>query len=242
MASYYNFYLTLTQEGASSGPYYVITYRTGSIYMPVVEGSPAYLPNVGDKVLVTVESSSYIQFKLTQGTGAECEICNNAFTYVATGSAAYTIAACTGSTKYNVTLYSTQPYDIGDAISGSLFPSGCYYISSSYSGALDFETASVDVYTNCLTCRYGYPPYKWYASRNFPTAFDACVGQLNEQTLWSNLPYLENNVTYMYTDPALTIPFNGLFNAYSRTGISADNSWAAAETDATGKITGVTIC
>jgi hypothetical protein len=210
--------------------------------MPVVDGSPAYLPNVGSTAVMTVPSASFIQFKLANGTGAACEICDTTFTYIATGSAAYTIAQCTGSTKYNVTLYSAQTYDIGDAVSGSLFPSGCYYISSSYSGALDFETASVDVYTNCLTCRYGYPPYTWYASQNYATAGDACIGQLNEQTLYSNLPYLENLVTYMYTDPALTIPYNGLFNSYSRTGISADGSWAAAETDANGRITGVTVC
>jgi len=242
MPGYYNFTLTLTQEGVAPGPYYTVTYRTASLYMPVLAGSPAYLPNVGSQAVVTVPSASFIQFKLASGTGGECEICNTAFTYVATGSNAYTIASCTGSITYNVTLFSTQPYDIGDAISGSLFPSGCYYISSSYSGALDFETASVDVYSNCLTCKYGYPPYKWYASQNYATAFDACVGQFPDQILWSNLPYLENNVTYMYTDQALTIPFNGLFNSYSRTGVPADFTWAAAETDATGKITGVTVC
>jgi hypothetical protein len=45
-----------------------------------------------------------------------------------------------------------------------------------------------------------------------------------------------------YTDPGLTTPYNGLFNSYSRIGVSGDGTWAAAETDVNGMITGVTPC
>lgn len=242
MPGYYNFNITLSAEGASSGPYYQVTFRSASIYMPVIEGSPAYLPNVGSQVMVTVPSASFIQFKLTNG-GEDCDLCNNSVTFIATGSNAYTIKNCeTASLTYNVTLFSAQAYDIGSAISGALFPSGCYYISSSYSGALDFETASVNVYNDCYTCKYGYPPYKWYASQNYPTAFDACVGQYPDQILWSNQATIENLTTYMYTDQALTIPFNGTFNSFSRTGVPADNSWTAAETNASGQISNSAAC
>ena len=242
MAGYYNFNITLSAEGASSGPYYQVTFRSASIYMPVVAGSPAYLPTVGSQAVVTVPSASFIQFKLTNGF-EDCSLCGNSVTFIATGSSAYTIENClTSSIKYNVTLFSTQPYDIGNAISGSLFGDGCYYISSSYSGALDFETASVDVYPDCYVCRYGEAPYKWYASQNYDTAFDACVGQYPDQILWSNKATIENLVTYMYTDQALTIPFNGTFNSFSRTGVPADNSWTAAETDANGRISNSIAC
>jgi hypothetical protein len=230
MASYYNFNLTLTQEGAASGPYYTVTFRSASIYMPVVDGSPAYLPNVGSTALVTVPSASFIQFKLANGTGGACEICDTAFTYIATGSAAYTIENClTSSIKYNVTLYSTQPYDIGNAVSGSVFGNGCYYISSSYSGALNFETASVDVFTDCYTCRYGNPPYKWYASPPHIDYIAACIDQYPNTVVYSNLATIENLNSYMYLDPALTIPFAPSPNyiSFSRTGVAADGSWTA---------------
>jgi hypothetical protein len=247
MAQYYNFNLTLTQEGAASGPYYTVTFRSASIYMPVVDGSPAYLPNVGSTAVMTVPSASYIQFKLANGTGGACEICDTAFTYIATGSAAYTIENClTSSIKYNVTLYSTQPYDIGNAISGSVFGNGCYFLSASYSGALNFETASVDVFTDCYTCRYGYPPYKWYASQGYATADDACIGQYPQTIVYSNLATIVSTQTYMYTDPALTIPFSPtpFFYSYSRTGVPADGSWTAGLTSyfAPGQVSNTLYC
>lgn len=81
--------LTLTSEGVSSGPYYVVTYSTGSgTYFPVINGSPAYLPNVGSTALVVIASGSYanLLFKLNNGTGGGCDLCDNDVIYVVTGS------------------------------------------------------------------------------------------------------------------------------------------------------------
>ncbi len=59
--------LTLLSEQANSGPYYVVTYTTASIYGPVQAGSPAYLPDVGSTADVTIQenTASYLAFKLT---------------------------------------------------------------------------------------------------------------------------------------------------------------------------------
>jgi hypothetical protein len=81
--------LTLTSEGVSSGPYYVVTYSTGSgTYFPVINGSPAYLPNVGSTALVVIASGSYtnLLFKLNNGIGGGCDLCDNDVIFVVTGS------------------------------------------------------------------------------------------------------------------------------------------------------------
>jgi len=157
----------------------------------------------------------------------------------------FTIAQCTGSTKYNVTFNTTSSITIGTVVSGSDF-AGCYYVSSSFTSSaanFNFLSSSLsNVYVDCATCAYIPPPYKWYASINYSTAFDACIGQFPDQILWSNSASLVNNQTFIYTDPGLTTPYNGLFNSYSRIGVPGDGTWSAAETDATGKITGTTPC
>lgn len=103
MPSSYN--LTLTSEQANSGPYYVVTYTTASIYGPVLAGSPAFLPNVGSQAIVTISetSSSYLAFKLTNNTSG-CEYCNNNVILTITGSAPVvpTASACCPPTITNV--------------------------------------------------------------------------------------------------------------------------------------------
>jgi len=76
-----NFSITLNSAGGSSGPYYVVTYSTGSIFMPVLSGSPAYLPTVGSFATVTVPSevtgSTYLAFNLNNNfTGDPCSVCD----------------------------------------------------------------------------------------------------------------------------------------------------------------------
>jgi len=80
--------LTLLTEGANSGPYYNVTYTTASIFYPVLAGTPAYLPNVGDSVIVSIPSASmsYLAFNLNNGIGG-CELCDNNVVFVITGSA-----------------------------------------------------------------------------------------------------------------------------------------------------------
>jgi hypothetical protein len=157
----------------------------------------------------------------------------------------FTIAQCTGSTKYNITFNTTSSITVGTVVSGSDF-AGCYFVSSSFTGSVGsfnyISSSLYNVYSTCFECAYLPPPYTWYASSNYATAFDACIGQAPNQILYSNSSSLINTQTFMYTDPGLTTPYNGLFNSYSRIGVSGDGSWAAAETDATGMITGVTPC
>ncbi len=97
--------LTLTSEGANSGPYYVVTYTTASIYGPVQAGSPVFLPNVGDSANVTIveDSASYLAFKLTNNTSG-CEYCNNNVIITITGSAPVvpTASLCCAPTITNV--------------------------------------------------------------------------------------------------------------------------------------------
>jgi hypothetical protein len=86
--------ITLQSEGANSGPYYVVTYSTGSTYVPVISGSPAYLPNVGSTAFVIIPSASYttLRFNLNNGIGGDCELCNNdvVYTVAAPGTASVT--------------------------------------------------------------------------------------------------------------------------------------------------------
>lgn len=93
-----SYQLTLTAEQDNSGPYYVVTYTTGAYYVPVLAGSPAYLPNVGSTAIVQIPdaaaSASYLAFNLNNGSG--CELCDNDVILVITGSAPF-VQCCTGS-------------------------------------------------------------------------------------------------------------------------------------------------
>ena len=91
--------ITLTSEAANSGPYYVVTYTTGAYYVPVLSGSPAYLPNVGDQAMVEIPSASYtfLAFNLNNnGDGGVCAYCDNDVAIIITGSEP-TFTCCTGS-------------------------------------------------------------------------------------------------------------------------------------------------
>ena len=96
--SYLSYKLTLQSEALNSGPYYVVTFASASasplIYFPVLAGSPAYLPNVGDNAVVYIPSQSYsfLQFNLNNGV-SQCELCNNDVVFLVTGSAPATTFA-----------------------------------------------------------------------------------------------------------------------------------------------------
>ncbi len=111
--------LTLTSEGANSGPYYVVTYTTASIYGPVQAGSPVFLPNVGDSANVTIveDSASYLAFKLTNNTSG-CEYCNNNVIITITGSAPVvpTASLCCAPTITNVAVTAVFNLDPGFAL------------------------------------------------------------------------------------------------------------------------------
>jgi hypothetical protein len=155
----------------------------------------------------------------------------------------WAVAQCSGSTTYKVTFNTTSSIAVGTVFSGSGALTGCWNVTAAFRGAVDYSNVVLfNTYETCYNCSYEPPPYRWYASSNYSTAFDACIGQFPNQILWSNSASLVNTQTYMYTDPGLTTPYNGLFNSYSRTGVPADGTWAAAETDVNGMITGVTPC
>ena len=148
----------------------------------------------------------------------------------------WTIAQCTGSTKYNITFNTTSSITVGTVVSGSDF-AGCYFVSSSFTGSVGsfnyISSSLFRVYDSCTACAYVPPPYTWYATRGFETAEMACIGQLNEQIVYSNSASIVNTETFMYTDPGLTIPFssgNPFFYCYSRTGVIGDGSWTAGLT------------
>ena len=97
--------LTLLTEGLNSGPYYNVTYTTASVFYPVLAGTPAYLPNVGDNVVVAIPSGSfyYLAFNLNNGIGG-CELCDNDVVFVITsGSAPTTTTTTTTSTTTTTT-------------------------------------------------------------------------------------------------------------------------------------------
>jgi len=99
--------LILQSEGANSGPYYNVTYTTASVYNPVLSGTPAYLPNVGDSVVVAIPSASfsYLAFNLNNGIGGGCELCDNDVIFVITGSAPTPpTSSCCTPTLNSVTL------------------------------------------------------------------------------------------------------------------------------------------
>jgi hypothetical protein len=161
----------------------------------------------------------------------------------------FTIAQCTGSTKYNITFNTTSSITIGTVVSGSDF-AGCYYVSSSFTSSaanFNFISSSLsNVYVDCATCAYIPPPYTWYASNGYATAFDACIGQNATYIVYSNSASIVNTETFMYTDPALTTPFSvsPFFYSYSRTGTVGDGSWIAGLTSYfnPGQVTNTAAC
>ena len=80
--------IQLATKGAASGPYYNVTYSTGSTFYPVLSGTPAYLPTTSSTALVTIPSGSfsYLAFNLDSGVDA-CVLCDYDYTFVITGSA-----------------------------------------------------------------------------------------------------------------------------------------------------------
>jgi hypothetical protein len=99
-----SYQLTLQSEGANSGPYYNVTYTTASVFYPVLSGTPAYLPNVGDSVFVSIPSGSfsYLAFKLNNGIGGGCELCDNDVIFVVTGSTTTTTTTSTTTTTTTI--------------------------------------------------------------------------------------------------------------------------------------------
>jgi hypothetical protein len=335
-----NFILQLTSNSPGDSNYYTVTYTTASVYIPVVSGSPAYLPHVGSLATVVADQQA-TAFKLANYPGGDCNTCNTSsvaivppppspstycygysvvnntssslnVSYVTCSGAPFTssiasasfldicvfqnttvtgaglsivncssscgpgnvfincnmpptpvpppppappvygwaITQCTGSNVYYITFNTTSSITVGTVVSGSDY-SGCYYVSASYTGSssasFNFISSSIyKVYADCAACAYQPPPYKWYASNGYATAFDACIGQFPNQILWSNSASIVNTQTFMYTDPALTIPFSStpFFYSYSRTGTVGDGSWTAGLTSyfAPGMVSNSEVC
>lgn len=126
--------LTLTSEASNSGPYYVVTYSTGSTWMPVVSGSPAYLPDTGSTAIIVIPSASYsvLAFNLNNGTG--CELCDNDVVYVITGS----FFTCCTPTLNSISVASYYSESV-------LNPSSSATMSANY---------TVTSGTYCYTCSY----------------------------------------------------------------------------------------
>jgi hypothetical protein len=87
--------IQLTTKGATGGPYYNVTYSTGSIFYPVLSGTPAFLPTTSSTAIVEIPSGifSYLAFNLDSGVDP-CGLCDYDYTFVVTGSAP-TASCCT---------------------------------------------------------------------------------------------------------------------------------------------------
>jgi len=79
--------IQLTTKGATGGPYYNVTYSTGSTFYPVLSGTPAFLPTTSSTAIVEIPSGiySYLAFNLDSG-GDPCGLCDYDYTFVVTGS------------------------------------------------------------------------------------------------------------------------------------------------------------
>jgi hypothetical protein len=79
--------IQLTTKGTAGGPYYNVTYTTGSTFYPVLAGTPAYLPTTSSTAVVTIPSGSfnYLAFNLDSGVDP-CGLCDYDYTFIITGS------------------------------------------------------------------------------------------------------------------------------------------------------------
>ena len=79
--------IQLTTKGTGGGPYYNVTYTTGSTFYPVTLGSPAYLLTTSSVAFVYIPSGSfsYLAFNLDSGIDG-CSLCDYDYTFVVTGS------------------------------------------------------------------------------------------------------------------------------------------------------------
>jgi hypothetical protein len=124
---------TLQSEAINSGPYYVVTFASASslTYYPVLDGSPAYLPNVGSTATVSVPSQSYsfLQFNLNNGSGS-CELCNNDVVFLVTGSLP-PAPPNTASVSWSLSEYSSSGVYINTDLSIFVNGTGSIYSTSS---------------------------------------------------------------------------------------------------------------
>jgi hypothetical protein len=126
-----SYQLTLTSEQFNSGPYYEVTFTTASIFVPVLAGSPAFLPNVGSTAVVSVPdaaaSASYLAFNLNNnGDGGPCAYCDNDVILVITGSAPF-VQCCTASLLSVVQTGSVLRVTYNSGIGTSCLP--CNYVT-----------------------------------------------------------------------------------------------------------------
>ena len=95
--------IQLTTKGNAGGPYYNVTYSTGSTFYPVLVGTPAFLPTTSSTAVVEIPSGSfsYLAFNLDSGIDP-CGLCDYDYTFVVTGSAP--TSSCCTPTLNSVTL------------------------------------------------------------------------------------------------------------------------------------------
>jgi hypothetical protein len=126
-----SYQITLTSEQFNSGPYYEVTFTTASVFVPVIAGSPAFLPNVGSTAIVQIpqaaSSASYLAFNLNNnGDGGICAYCDNDVILVITGSAPF-VECCTASLLSVVQTGSVLRVTYNSGIGTSCLP--CNYVT-----------------------------------------------------------------------------------------------------------------
>ena len=206
--------ITLTSEGVSSGPYYNVTYTTASVYYPVLVGTPAYLPNVGDSVVVSIPSGSfsYLAFNLNNGIGGGCELCNNNVTLIVTGSVPTTSTTTTTTTAAPTTTSTTT--------------------TTTTSGTTTTSTTT--------TTTTGAPVEYQIDNSATGTSNDACNSSTTTSIVYASpgntVPYVS---MILYDSTALTTPFVGSSGWRKLTG---PLDTYAVEIDVNGEITNYVTC
>lgn len=93
--------------------------------------------------------------------GLPCEFNFSIENYIPIQSSSFTIAQCFGTGSKNITFSSSVNLSIGNAftLSSSYALPDCWYVSSSYSGALDLTDVSISQsFVNCTACSASLHP------------------------------------------------------------------------------------
>jgi hypothetical protein len=163
--------LVLNPSAELSGPYYNVTFTTGSTYTssydPVLAGSPIYLPYTDSYGIVEIPTGSYsfLAFKLT----STASYCDNTVRFIVTGSEPpvpptydwYVLTNCSTTSASYSEAYSVGTFAVNARVtSGSVIYRISASLSSNPGGTLTPISASG--FTGC-------PINEWYSLINCTT-------------------------------------------------------------------------
>jgi hypothetical protein len=220
--------LTLLTEGLNSGPYYNVTYTTASVFYPVLSGTPAYLPNVGDSVVVAIPSGSfsYLAFNLNNGIGGGCELCDNDVVFVVP----------TSTTTSTTTTTTTVPPTTSTTTTTTTSPTTSTTTTTTTAPP---TTTTTTTSTTTTTTTGASVEYQIDNAASGDSA-TACAGSTTTSIVWA----APGNTTpivgmFLYNESSLTTTFVGSVGWRKLTGPLGTY---AIEIDASGEITNKVDC